>query len=613
MAKKEKKEKKNTLKAIFKGFRDMKYLLSFYWRYAKGLFIGGLIFSSIIQPVRVAIWTLWTKIIFDGYEKGIPFVTIALTLIGVLGVLLLLSAIQQIYYYYYQEKKLTELTAKLNYEIYAKAIKTDYKYFDNPEFYDDYTWAVSHFAGKCTAAETLVVRLSGSFMSIITLITIMTSMEPILIVFSVLPMLATTYLEIKLNKLQQEKKEQNVPFDRRTNYIHRIFYLKEWAAGVKATRIGKFFLGDYDKCVDEYKGIMDKYKKRLSIIGSGSSIMSYAYEILLYVFLTWRVFSGTLAIGNLIPLANASSNLSWRVEDFFEVFKNAQEYSLYVTRIRKFMDTESTIEVQDTATLLPMPRKPYTVEFDNVCFSYDNSDFGLKNLSFTIKEGQKIAIVGENGAGKTTMTKLLLRLYDPTSGTIKINGEPMQSYPVGELRRSIGIAFQDSPIYAMSLADNMQIYGDAGEERIDEVAKLFGIDKILAKTGATMDTQVTREFQADGLELSGGEKQRLAISRLFVADFGLIVLDEPSASLDPLAEYELNKVMFTAASKTTTLMISHRLSTVVDADCIYLVDNGEIVERGTHTELMKMGGKYAEMFTKQAENYVKSMSEVLGE
>ena len=221
--------------------------------------------------------------------------------------------------------------------------------------------------------------------------------------------------------------------------------------------------------------------------------------------------------------------------------------------------------------------------------------------------------VGENGTGKTTLVKLLLRLYDVENGEILVNNVPIKQYKVKELRQNIGIAFQDAPMYALSVADNMAIYNKADNSLIYRIFEIFGLDKVLKKSNSNLDSDITREFDKNGLVLSGGEKQKLALARLFTKNFGLFILDEPTSALDPLAEYELNKIIFNRSSETTTIMVSHRLSTIRDADCIYLFKDGEISESGTHDKLMQLHGKYYEMFTKQAENYIDKPEEAINE
>jgi ATP-binding cassette subfamily B protein len=286
----------------------------------------------------------------------------------------------------------------------------------------------------------------------------------------------------------------------------------------------------------------------------------------------------------------------------FSIVNQVFEITLQGEKIAKFFEAESVIEPPNP-TAVPAPDGVYSVELRDISFGYENSVFGIKGFNLNVKPGQRVAIVGENGAGKSTLTKLLLRLYDVDGGTVLINGRDIRDYDVHALRRHIGIAYQDVRILAMSLRDNLTVYNDATDEELLRVIDRLGLQSVLEKAGGNLDVQISREFTEDGVVLSGGEAQRVALARLFTGSFGVLLLDEPSSALDPLAEYNLMQVILDKSNTATTIMIAHRLSTVRNFDIIYHVENGEIIESGTHDELMEKQGKYYEMFTRQGENY----------
>lgn len=230
----------------------------------------------------------------------------------------------------------------------------------------------------------------------------------------------------------------------------------------------------------------------------------------------------------------------------------------------------------------------------------------LKNVSLSLKKGEKIAIVGYNGAGKTTLIKLLMRLYDPTSGKILLNGQDLKDYDLSAWQDRIGVVFQDFKIFAASLAENV-VNGRYEEvvdkERVMTALDAAGFSQKLSELPRELDTPLTREFDDNGVELSGGESQKVAIARVFARPYELIVMDEPSSALDPVAEYDLNQAILRYAAHKTVIFISHRLSTTRMADRIYMFDRGSLIESGNHDELMAQNGKYAEMFRMQAEKY----------
>lgn len=247
--------------------------------------------------------------------------------------------------------------------------------------------------------------------------------------------------------------------------------------------------------------------------------------------------------------------------------------------------------------------EPKTIKIENMSFTYPgNSEPTLKNINLEIKPYEKIALVGYNGAGKTTLTNLLLRLYDVTDGSILVDGENIKDVTVSSHRDRFSAVFQDFQTFACSVGENVALDENVDKARVLEALRHSGFSKEL-KNGT--DTELLREFDDEGIMLSGGESQKIAIARAFYKNCPYIILDEPSANLDPIAEYNLNKAMIEAANHKTVIFISHRLSTTVVADKIYVMENGEIIEAGSHAELMAQNGTYAKMFTLQSEKYKK--------
>ena len=297
--------------------------------------------------------------------------------------------------------------------------------------------------------------------------------------------------------------------------------------------------------------------------------------------------------------------LDSKLSEFITLLSNAQGLSLNAEKIREFFKMQSEIESADEGNAIHPADGPFSVCIKNLDFSYENSNFRLSKVNLDIRKGEKIAIVGANGVGKTTLVKLLLRLYDANNGDILYNGISIKKYDPVKLRRKIGVAFQETNVYALSFIDNLTLYDDYSRDQINEIVRKMELNSILEKGNGTIDVEMTREFNEKGVMISGGEAQKIALSRIISGEFGLLVLDEPSSALDPITEYNIMKLIMNAANLTTTIIVAHRLSTVRDADRIVVIDDGGIVEADTHDELMSIRGKYFEMFTKQAKNYVK--------
>ena len=248
-----------------------------------------------------------------------------------------------------------------------------------------------------------------------------------------------------------------------------------------------------------------------------------------------------------------------------------------------------------------------SLEVNNITFSYKGDYNQLEDVTLKIKKGQKIAIVGHNGAGKTTLVKLLLRLYDVNNGEILYNNDNYKDINVLSLRKEVGAVFQNVEVYAVTIAENILLKTPKTIEDfnlIDEALKFSGLDEYVNSLPNGINTLVTKEFDRDGIVLSGGQNQRLAIARGYALNYNLFILDEPSSALDPIAEASVYNNMLTLGKNKTIIFISHRLTTTVNADYIYLFEHGKVIEQGTHEELMKLNKKYKEMFTSQSKKYL---------
>ena len=323
----------------------------------------------------------------------------------------------------------------------------------------------------------------------------------------------------------------------------------------------------------------------------------------LIILVLYKVMvSGQLGLGGFAVAMNASWKMSWLLGDMVSRLMKYHEHGGFIEKMLTFLECKPQI-LNGTENASPFE----TLEIRNLHFAYDKNKEKnvLQNVEMKIRKGEKIAIVGYNGAGKTTFTKLLMRLYDPDAGEILYNGKNLKEYDLKSLRSRMAAVFQDYRIFACSLAEN--VAGGSCEEkeseRVREALNRSTFREKLEEMPAGIQTQLTREFDQTGTQLSGGEQQKVAIARTFYKDADLMILDEPSSALDPDAEYALNQAIMKNVTDKTVIFISHRLSTTRNADCIYMFDDGQIVERGTHEELMAANGKYAYMFQLQAEKY----------
>ena len=347
----------------------------------------------------------------------------------------------------------------------------------------------------------------------------------------------------------------------------------------------------------------DGFAEPLRYVGIADSItvaQALGFMLILPLYLGYQVIvNKTLSAGDFVATFNGAYSIAislnflmvWASAVFSERAKMIEKYREFLKSDFKIKDGKSTAEITE----------PKTITVKNMSFTYPGNDKPtLKNINLEIKPYEKIALVGFNGAGKTTLTNLLLRLYDVTDGEILIDGENIKDVTVGSHRARFAAVFQDFQTFACSVGENVALDEKTDPEKVRRALKHSGFTKPL-KNG--VDTELLREFDDNGAMLSGGEAQKIAIARAFYRECPYVILDEPSANLDPIAEYNLNRAMTEASEHKTVIFISHRLSTTVIADRIYVMENGEIIESGSHEELMNRGGTYAKMFTLQAEKY----------
>ena len=321
-----------------------------------------------------------------------------------------------------------------------------------------------------------------------------------------------------------------------------------------------------------------------------------------------RVFTGNMQIGDYTLYTGAIASIATTIGTIITTSAMVYEGTLFIDNLIIFMKEKQTVIPSIEAPRSVSRGVSHTIEFQNVYFRYPGTQRDiLKNVNLTIRPGDTVVLVGLNGAGKTTLIKLLTRLYDPTAGTILLDGRDIREYDVKELYQMFGIIFQDYGKYADTVAENIR-YGDIHKEyqveNIYEAARQSAAEEYITSLPDGYDTPLMRIFEPNGRELSIGQWQKLAIARAFYGESDILILDEPTASLDPLAEQEIFRQFDLLREDKTTIFVSHRLSSATVADQIIVLEDGQVIENGTHAELMAMEGKYHKLFTTQAERYI---------
>jgi ATP-binding cassette subfamily B protein len=395
------------------------------------------------------------------------------------------------------------------------------------------------------------------------------------------------------------------PERRELDYVRQTAASAETAKEVKIFGLHPFLIQRYLELAVSFFRANRRIAMRRAGWGSLLSAVGTIAYYFAYAYIVWRTLHGDFTIGNLTFLAGSFLRLRTLLENLLMGFSSVAGQALYLEDLFSFFEIEPEIHSPPNARPFPVPiREGFT--FEDVGFRYPGAErWAVRHLSFTLKAGEVLALVGENGAGKTTIVKLLARLYDPDEGRILLDGHDLREYDLFALRANIGVIFQDFVRYHLSAADNIAV-GSIGARsdrgRIVAAAQRTGADEVIAKLPGGYEQVIGKRFRT-GIDLSGGEWQKIAIARAYMRDAQLLILDEPTAALDARAEYEVFQRFKELGAGKTALLISHRFSSVRMADRIVVLGEGRVEAIGTHEELLAQGGRYAELFELQAAGY----------
>ncbi|RKI38992.1 ABC transporter ATP-binding protein [bacterium D16-51] len=509
----------------------------------------------------------------------------------------------------FAQPRIIRMSGMMQEEMIKKAVTMDLVCYDCDTYYDDFVVAASQLEDMVITAVFDLARMGRNVTTVLVLSGLITVIDPVIAIFPVLGFLVNMFSRFRIMKLEYDYDVEKKEIMRRANYSKRVFYQPEYAKEIKLSHIEIPLEKQFHQAVDETITVSKKYGVRISLwsLVNWITVFTFLSMFCVPLYLGYMALVAcSIGLGDVAALNKAQSTMRNQLDSVNYCVERIQRAGLFCERFRKFMNYESKIEkAQGT---VQVPKSQSVLEIKDMSFRYDGAKKDtLKHINMKIQAGQKVAFVGENGAGKSTFIKLLMRLYDVTEGSICYGGHDIREYSTEEYRDIFGSVFQDYQIYAASVQENvmMQNVAAPGQELVEAALEQSGFSERLNTLPNGVLTSLTREFAEDGVQLSGGEAQKVAIARLFAKKerMHIAILDEPSSALDPKAEYELNQNILNKAEDATVIFISHRLSTTRDADCIYMFENGEIIEQGTHQELMEKNGQYADMFRCQAKYY----------
>ena len=408
----------------------------------------------------------------------------------------------------------------------------------------------------------------------------------------------------KIAQKEVQKREELIRHERKRDYIKRIFYVPEYNEMTRLTNANQFLLQKYDESVSNIKQVLRSYQPVIAHWSDLNILQIFTLNFGLSALLMARdIAAGMVSASAFTSVMFACSTMSGSVGWVSNELSEMKKHALYIEKLQDFLN-----KTEDAKGTVSIALGMHEITLQDVRFNYSaNTERNvIDGISLSIKKGEKVAFVGENGAGKTTLIKLIEGLYRPTSGEILIDGAPIETLDDKSLRSCIATVVQKPVHYSFTIAENIlmrEVQNDADRKKVRKALEESGLWERVSSLPKGMDSVLGKEFDEDGIELSGGESQKLAIARALYEDAGVLILDEPANSLDPLAESEMYGRMFAAGKDRTLILISHRLYSTRKADRICFIENGKIAEEGTHEELMKMCGKYATMYQLQAGLY----------
>jgi ATP-binding cassette subfamily B protein len=590
-------------------FKQLRYALKQVWDADRLLLIFTIFKNSIEQIFYVFFFVYLTKYIFNCIERNIEYSKLFWFLIfACLGHVCVHFICG--WYETYRKIKMPEVYRHIFHRVMDISDTLKLSDYESPEFYDRYARALDRCAEQAIDLSIQTGVYVGNVGATIMSLVIVLMVDPVLLIFMVIPMVVSLYFGKKNGKCNYDR-EKAITRDKRTaDYVKRVYYEKKYASEIRLFDINSIMLDKQEKAVEKMSEVSLKYRMKSAFY---SFLMKGSYSVLAgiaaYIYVAFRIKHGQVSdissyVAMITAMAFSTDQLKHAVEN--RIYLNNE--SRLFKNLQEFLETDRVEEEKK-----PDIGEIESIELSDISFTYPGAkESTIRNVSLTWKKGEKLAIVGYNGAGKTTLIKLIMGLYPVTEGKILVNGKDINEIDGDAYRKRFGTVFQDLQVFAMPLVENVLMRRPDGQEDYEKAEKALTDAQFDVKHPGLvkgLDTIVSREFDETGFIPSGGQAQKIAIARVFAQKPDMVILDEPSSALDPLAEYNMYNNMMRLSEGRGVIFISHRLSSARMADQIFMMKNGSVVEHGTHEELMENKKHYHEMFMLQAENYQDSLPE----
>lgn len=590
-----------------KRLSDLAFLLSHAWKNCKQCYFS-VILKSLFEASLPLFDIAGLGIVVDALTKGESREAITKLIVIFLSCNLFVLLLSQLFTLINNNimRKSSDIV-QLGYMY--DAVRINYHYAEDKSILDqkkrsvggNSVWFLSHFGDLFK----YVVQFAGIFY-------LFSLLSPVFIVIILLTSTVSVLLSFKSEKLSFALSEDCVEDERKLEYLYMAMTDYGFAKEVRVNRAGHFLALKYDACMKELAQKLAKHTKQTNGIDITTVVITAVQSAAMYAYFSYQVYSSQITIAEYTVLLGATTLFISLFLGFWKKIAQIRTTLDYTDLFRDYCNNVKTNSTISSSNELPIPDISFddlTLSFENVSFSYPNNErVVLKDISFTLKQGERMGLVGLNGSGKTTLIKLMCRLYDPCEGRITLNGIDIRTIPYKEYTKYLGIVLQDFCLFAYSVRENIVFDRAENRNKLNDAIQKSGLADKIASMKNGVETFITKRFDNEGIDFSGGEGQKLALARVLYKNAGLLMLDEPTSALDPIAEYELFSRLDGLSEGKATLFISHRLSSTKFCDRILVLQDGSIIEEGTHSELMKKGGVYQKLFSTQSKYYERQVA-----
>ena len=584
-------------------FKSFMFLLKLIWRFNKKYIFYAALFQIVTALVPLT-GVVMPKYIIDELT-GLQRVEYLAVYVGALVLINLVGSILLAYLEGAMFTSKSEVFSSFECMMAEKLMTCDFESLEDPGFLD-----VKEKAHRILYAEGQgfgavldhAFNIAGKVFIFAGLVGVLSTLNIWMVLVFVALVLLNSAVEARVQKRYVSWDIEKAPIERRSAYLLNIIENFEYGKEERIYGLKDFLISRVAKHLGESDAFYKRQTRELNKSQYFTAVTSFIRDAISYIYLISKVIAGSIQIGSFTMYVGAVSQFSTAMNDMMSSIVNIRRFGLYYDELNKYINMPQTM--REGEKTVDSETGEYTIKFENVSFRYPGSEiYALKNVNITITPSEKLSIVGENGAGKTTFVKLLLRLYDPTEGRILLNGTDIREFDYDEYQNLMAAVFQDFRLFSFTLKENVCFDKECSDEVVIDCLRRSGFGNKLDQLPKGIYTNVYKNFEEDGFEPSGGEGQKIALARALFKDTPVVILDEPTAALDPRAEYEMYQNFNKMSEGKTTIFISHRLSSSRFCDKIAVFAGGEIKEYGSHDELYSKDGMYHELFDMQAKFY----------